>query len=88
MFFFVLEIMPFDPLTIHNYTIRHHFYTHLQLNLTSSGFLDPAYPKKLMERLRRLFGRARLEKEEVNILRGILTEWDKRMAEGRPDKVD
>ena len=64
------------------------FYTHLQLNLTSSGFLDPAYPKKLMERLRRLFGRARLEKEEVNILRGILTEWDKRMAEGRPDKVD
>ena len=41
-----------------------------------------------MERLRRLFGRARLEKEEVNILRGILTEWDKRMAEGRPDKVD
>jgi tRNA C32,U32 (ribose-2'-O)-methylase TrmJ len=26
--------------------------------------------------LRRLFGRARLEREEVNILRGILTAWD------------
>ncbi len=64
------------------------FYEHLQCNLISSGFLDPAFPKKLMERLRRLFGRARLEKEEVNILRGILTEWDKRMAERRPDKVD
>jgi len=64
------------------------FYEHLQRNLISSGFLDPLFPKKLMERMRRLFGRARLEKEEVNILRGILTEWDKRMAEGRPDKVD
>lgn len=64
------------------------FYDHLQRNLVSSGFLDPLFPKKLMERMRRLFGRARLEKEEVNILRGILTEWDKRMAERRADKVD
>jgi tRNA/rRNA methyltransferase len=29
-------------------------------------------PKRLMPCLRRLFTRARLEKEEVNILRGIL----------------
>ena len=64
------------------------FYEHLQRNLVASGFLDPVFPKKLMERMRRLFGRTRLEKEEVNILRGILTEWDKRMAERRPDKVD
>jgi tRNA/rRNA methyltransferase len=64
------------------------FYEHLQRNLIASGFLDPVYPKKLMERMRRLFGRARLEKEEVNILRGILTEWDKHMAERRQDKVD
>ncbi|HEY9398228.1 MAG TPA: RNA methyltransferase [Burkholderiales bacterium] len=52
------------------------FYAHLQSSLTDSGFLDPANPKRLMERLRRLYGRARLEKEEVNILRGILTAWD------------
>ena len=36
------------------------------------GFLDPASPKRLMQRMRRLFARARLEREEVNILRGIL----------------
>jgi tRNA C32,U32 (ribose-2'-O)-methylase TrmJ len=29
-----------------------------------------------MARLRRLFGRARLEKEEVAILRGILSSFD------------
>jgi len=48
------------------------FYNHLEETLIRIGFLDPAMPKRLMPRLRRLFTRARLEKEEVNILRGIL----------------
>lgn len=52
------------------------FYAHLERSLIGSGFLDPAHPKRLMERLRRLYGRIRLEKEEVNILRGMLTAWD------------
>lgn len=51
------------------------FYAHLERSVVASGFLDPASPKRLMERLRRLFGRTRLEREEVNILRGILTAW-------------
>lgn len=49
------------------------FYTHLQETLLHIGYLNPAAPKKLMERLRRLFAKAHLEKEEVNLLRGILT---------------
>jgi tRNA/rRNA methyltransferase len=49
------------------------FYQHLETVLTGTGFLDPANPKRLMPRLRRLFARANLEKEEVNILRGFLT---------------
>lgn len=48
------------------------FYEHLEDVMARIGFLDPAHPKKLMPRLRRLFGRAQLEEEEVNILRGIL----------------
>lgn len=52
------------------------FYAHLERNLVGSGFLDPTSPRRLMERLRRLFARGRLEKEEVNILRGILSSWD------------
>ena len=48
------------------------FYGHLQEVMYETEFLDPAQPKRLMRRLRRLFARARLEKEEVNILRGIL----------------
>ncbi|MBX9917516.1 MAG: RNA methyltransferase [Nitrosomonas sp.] len=53
-------------------------YTHLEQLMTASGFLDPQKPKLLMQRIRRLFARARLEKEEVQILRGILTALGKR----------
>jgi tRNA/rRNA methyltransferase len=46
-------------------------YAHLEQALVDIGFLDPANPKKLMPRLKRLFARSGLETEEVNILRGI-----------------
>ncbi len=46
-------------------------YSHLEQALVAIDFIDPAHPKKLMPRLKRLFSRARLELEEVNILRGI-----------------
>ncbi len=52
------------------------FYVHLERSLYASGFLHPRYPRRLMDRLRRLFARARLEKVEVNILRGMLSAWD------------
>jgi tRNA/rRNA methyltransferase len=48
------------------------FFDDLERTMVEIGFLDPAYPKRLMPRLRRLFARAELEKEEVNILRGLL----------------
>jgi tRNA/rRNA methyltransferase len=46
-------------------------YVHLENALIALEFLDPANPKKLMSRLRRLFARSGLEREEVNIVRGI-----------------
>lgn len=49
------------------------FYTHLEETLLHIGYLNPAAPKKLMERMRRIYARVGLEKEEVNLLRGILT---------------
>lgn len=44
---------------------------HWRQGLESIGFLDPANPKKLMARMQALFARARLHKEEVDLLRGI-----------------
>jgi tRNA/rRNA methyltransferase len=49
---------------------------HAERTLAAIGFLDPARPRRLMPRLRRLFARAGLEREEVNILRGILASVD------------
>lgn len=54
------------------------FYAHLEQVMIETGFLDPANPKRLMQRLRRLFSRTRLEHEEVNILRGILRATQRR----------
>ena len=48
------------------------FYVHLERSLLEAGFLNPRNPKKLMARLRRLFGRTQLEQEEVNILHGVI----------------
>jgi tRNA/rRNA methyltransferase len=54
------------------------FYEHLERTMVEQGFLNPEHPKKLMPRLRRLFARAQLEREEVNILRGILKSFRRR----------
>jgi tRNA (cytidine32/uridine32-2'-O)-methyltransferase len=50
-----------------------HFYEHLEQVLIDSRFLDPKNPRNLMRRLRRLFVRVRPDRNELNILRGILT---------------
>ena len=44
---------------------------HIERAALSSEFLDPASPKRLIPRLRRMLSRAAPEKEEVNILRGL-----------------
>lgn len=55
------------------------FYAHLEQTLVAVGFLDPGHPRQVMRRLRRLYNRARPERIELNILRGILAETLKRV---------
>ena len=54
------------------------FYEHLEKVLLETGFLNPKNPKQLMRRLKALFNRAQLDDNEVNIMRGILTSYQKR----------
>ena len=61
---------PAEPLA--SFEELERFYEHLEQTLLHTGFLNPGYNKKLMPRLRRLFGRSQLEKEEISILRGLL----------------
>lgn len=54
------------------------FYAHLEQTLLHLGFLNPAAPKQLMTRLRRLFQRTRMDSMEVSILRGVLNAVEQR----------
>ncbi|WP_024553767.1 tRNA (cytosine(32)/uridine(32)-2'-O)-methyltransferase TrmJ [Franconibacter helveticus 513] len=48
------------------------FYGHLEQVLLQTGFIRANHPGQVMNKLRRLFTRARPESQELNILRGIL----------------
>jgi tRNA/rRNA methyltransferase/tRNA (cytidine32/uridine32-2'-O)-methyltransferase len=48
-------------------------FNHIEESIIATGFLDPEKPRQVMRRLRRLFNRADVDRNEVNILRGILT---------------
>lgn len=58
-----------EPLA--NQAMMQQFYPHLEAMLADIDFLDPNNPRLLPLRLRRLFGRVRLDRMEYNLLRGI-----------------
>lgn len=51
-----------------------HLYQHLEQTLQQINFLKSASAHSMMTKLRRIYQRARLERQEVQILRGILSQ--------------
>ena len=75
----VTKAVPFaSPLATNDDIER--LYAHLERVMVTTGFLDPDHPKRLMPKLRRLFGRSELERDEISILRGILDAVEKRIG--------
>lgn len=58
-------------------------YQHFEQAATAVGFHDPAEPKTLMARVRRLFNRARPTQTEIDLLRGVLAA----VIEARADRA-
>ena len=54
------------------------FFDHLEQVLIDVQFLKPENPRHLMRRLRRMFIRTQVDKNEVGILRGMLAAIDKK----------
>ncbi len=54
------------------------FFAHLERVLTETGFLHTEHPRQLKLKLRRIFQRAELDRNEINILRGVLTALEPR----------
>lgn len=59
------------------------FFTHLEQTLSRTGFIIKNHPGQVMTKLRRLFTKARIETQEMNILRGILTSVDKKVGDDK-----
>jgi tRNA (cytidine32/uridine32-2'-O)-methyltransferase len=57
------------------------FYGHLEQTLLSTGFIRASHPGQVMNKLRRLFTRARPESQELNILRGMLASIEQKNKE-------
>lgn len=53
------------------------YFDHLQRVLQDIDFLNPAQPGQIMQRLRRLYLRSEVTRNEINILRGILSAVEK-----------
>ncbi|POC16923.1 tRNA (cytosine(32)/uridine(32)-2'-O)-methyltransferase TrmJ [Vibrio vulnificus] len=70
----------FEPQDVAEYP-RHNelelFYQHLEKVLQTTEFVRADQPNQVMNKMRRLFSRARPEAQELNILRGILTSVEK-----------
>ena len=72
-------IQPHNENELVTHEVQNGFYDHLEQLLTEIGFLKKIQGERLMQRLRLLFNRTKLEKDEVNILRGILTDIQKKI---------
>ena len=81
----ITKAVPFaSPLATNDDVER--FYAHLERVMIDTGFLDPQQPRRLLPKLRRLFGRTELERDEINILRGILDAVEKRIDKQGADR--
>jgi tRNA (cytidine32/uridine32-2'-O)-methyltransferase len=84
-----IQVICYESFMAHRAPINHHekdypkvqelngFYEHLEATLKQVGFINHAHPGQAMLRLKRLFNRARPEKIELNMLRGILSTVDR-----------
>lgn len=66
-----------EPVDYPSADVLEGFYHHLERTLLHTGFISEGHPGQVMNKLRRLFNRARPETVELNILRGILTSVQK-----------
>ncbi|KTC84179.1 RNA methyltransferase [Legionella brunensis] len=71
-----VELSPHDRLATADEVEQ--FYEHLNVVMSAIRFLKPTRPtRRLLQRIRRIFNRAKLEYMEVTILRGILSHVQK-----------
>jgi TrmH family RNA methyltransferase len=51
-------------------------FKHIESTMIQIGFLHPSRPRTMMPRIRRMFNRSRIDKDDLNLLRGMMTAID------------
>lgn len=69
------------PIPLASHSDLELLYEHFERAMTRVGFYDPARPRRVQRRLRRLFNRAELDQNELNILRGFLAAIERTVAD-------
>lgn len=62
-----------DPRALPESAEMERFYSHMEQALCAIGFIVPKHPGKVMDKVRRMFNRMRMEQSELNVMRGILS---------------
>lgn len=70
-------VAPTSDIIYPNAKMLEDFYQHLEKILIEIKFIDATKPMHQMQKLRRLFSKARLETSEMQLLRGILSDIQK-----------
>lgn len=71
-----------EPIASHDEVEK--FHDHLTEVLLELEFFDPDNPKQVLTRLKRLFNRSRMDKTELNIMRGVLSRIQAMLRGERP----
>jgi len=61
-------------------------FEHMEKTLIQIGFLDSNHPKRIMQGLRRLFGRSQMDVREVQIMQGIWSQMGHQLRKGKTSK--
>jgi len=77
IFIALQNAVPASPIELARTEDLENFYRHMQTTLLAIGFIDNENSERMMFSLRQIFGKSRLDKRDVRILRGILNAFDK-----------
>ena len=65
-----------QPPALANHAEMEGFFNHMRDTMESVGFYDPVKPYRMMSRIRRIFNESKLQKKEIDMLRGFLRKVD------------
>jgi len=78
--------LPAHPVQVAPAEHLENMFEHMEKTLREIGFFNTNHPKRIMDALRRIFGRSEMDEREVRILQGIWSRVDWFIREREKDR--